>query len=83
MYASRQSKDGKIISSIVPELPLGSPVTVPRHYADYVVTEYGVAHLRYKSRRQRADALINIAHPDVRGELRAALQKNFYMQGKS
>lgn len=82
MYSSRQSKEGKFISSIVPELPLGSPVTVPRHYADYVVTEYGVAHLRYKSRRQRAEALINIAHPDVREELRAALKQNFYMQAK-
>lgn len=82
MYSSRKSKEGNLISSIVPELPLGSPVTVPRHYADYVVTEYGVAHLRYKSRRQRAEALINIAHPDVREELRAALKRNFYMQAK-
>jgi 4-hydroxybutyrate CoA-transferase len=82
MYSSRKSKEGNLISSIVPELPLGSPVTVPRHYADYVVTEYGVAHLRYKSRRKRAEALINIAHPDVREELRAALKRNFYMQGK-
>lgn len=80
MYSSRQSKEGKFVSSIVPELPLGSPVTVPRHYADYVVTEFGIAHLRYKSRRQRAEALINIAHPDVREELRAALNRNFYMQ---
>jgi 4-hydroxybutyrate CoA-transferase len=42
------------------------------------VSEYGVAHLRYKSRRERAEALINISHPDLRGELRAALKKNFY-----
>ncbi|MDD5475435.1 MAG: acetyl-CoA hydrolase/transferase C-terminal domain-containing protein [Syntrophales bacterium] len=80
MYSSRTSKDGKLISSIVPDLPPGSPVTVPRHYADYVVTEYGIAHLRYKSRRQRAEALINIAHPDLREELRASLNKIFYMQ---
>jgi 4-hydroxybutyrate CoA-transferase len=82
MYSSRQSKEGKFISSIAAELPLGSPVTIPRHYADYVVTEYGIAHLRYKSRRQRAEALINIAHPDAREELRAALKRNFYMQAK-
>ena len=81
--SSRTLKDGTLVSSILPELPLGSPVTVPRHYADYVVTEYGVAHLRYKSRRQRAEALINIAHPDLRGELREALKQNFYMQAKS
>lgn len=81
MYSSRTSKDGKLISSIVPELPPGSPVTIPRVYADYVVTEYGIAHLRYKSRRQRAEALINIAHPDLRGELRNSLKKSFYYQG--
>jgi 4-hydroxybutyrate CoA-transferase len=81
MYSSRTLKDGSLASSIVPELPLGSPVTVPRHYADYVITEYGVAHLRYKSRRQRAEALINIAHPDLRGELRKSMQKNFYYNG--
>ena len=80
MSSSRTSKDGQLISSIVPELPLGSPVTVPRHYADYVVTEYGIAHLRYKSRRQRAEALINIAHPDLREDLRASMRKNFFMQ---
>lgn len=79
MSASRTTKDGNLLSSIVPELPLGSPVTVPRHYADYVVTEFGIARLRYKSRRQRAEALINIAHPDLREDLRAALRKNFFM----
>jgi 4-hydroxybutyrate CoA-transferase len=82
IYSSRTSKEGKFISSIAAELPLGSPVTIPRHYADYVVTEYGIAHLRYKSRRQRAEALINIAHPDAREDLRAALKRNFYMQAK-
>ena len=82
IYSSRTSKEGNFISSIAAELPLGSPVTIPRHYADYVVTEYGIAHLRYKSRRQRAEALINIAHPDAREELRAALKRNFYMQAK-
>ena len=53
---------------------------IPRALADYVVTEYGVAHLKFKSRRQRAEALINIAHPDLRGELRDSLKKNFYPQ---
>ncbi len=80
LYSSRTLKDGSLASSIVPELPIGSPVTVPRTYAHYVVTEYGIADLRYKSRRQRAEALINIAHPDLRGMLRNSLKKNFYMQ---
>ena len=41
----------------------------------HVVTEYGVAQLRGKSARQRAQALIAIAHPDFRSELRAAANK--------
>jgi acyl-CoA hydrolase len=39
-------------------------------YVQYVVTEYGVADLYYKSMRERAEALIAIAHPDFRAELR-------------
>jgi 4-hydroxybutyrate CoA-transferase len=80
MYSARKMKDGSMVSSILPELPQGTPVTVPRTFAQYVVTEYGIADIRYKSRRQRAEALINIAHPDLRGELRNSLKKNFYMQ---
>ena len=79
LYSSRKQKDGTLISSIVPELPAGTPVSVPRSYAQYVVTEYGIVNLRYLSRRERAEALISIAHPDLRGELRASLKKNFYM----
>lgn len=76
--SSRVLADGSLSSSIVPELPAGSPVTVPRTYAQYVVTEYGVANLRYKSRTERAKELIAVAHPDLRGELRASMKKNFY-----
>jgi acyl-CoA hydrolase len=54
---------------VVPILPAGSPVTVPRQDIDYVVTEYGVAHLRGLSVFQRVKALIEIAHPDFREEL--------------
>lgn len=75
--------DGRIISNIVPELPLGTTVTVPRTFADYIVTEYGVARLRYKTRRERALELISIAHPDLRGELRDSLKNNFYFHTKS
>lgn len=83
MYSARKVKDGTLVSSIVPEMEPGTPVTVPRTYAQYVVTEYGIADLRYKSRRQRADALINIAHPDLRGELKSSLKKIFYMSGSN
>jgi 4-hydroxybutyrate CoA-transferase len=78
LTSARRRADGSLMSSIVPELPAGTPVTVPRTYAQYVITEYGVANLRYKSIRERALALIEIAHPDLRGELRASLKKNFY-----
>ncbi len=59
------------LSTIVPMLPQGSPVTVPRQDVDYIVTEYGVAHLRGHNVRERAGSLIAIAHPDHRAELRA------------
>ncbi len=78
LTSTQKRADGNIISSIVPELPPGSPVTVPRTFADYVITEYGVARLKYKTRRQRAAELISIAHPDLRGELRNSLRKNFF-----
>lgn len=79
LYSSRKLKDGSFVSAIVPELPLGTPVSVPRFFAQYVVTEYGIADIRYKTRRERGLALIEIAHPDLRGELRNSLKKNFYM----
>jgi len=78
LRSARQGADGQLISSIVPGLPVGTPVTVPRTFANYVVTEYGVTDLRNKTRRERADALINIAHPDLRTELRKQMQKVFY-----
>ncbi|NLK51600.1 MAG: 4-hydroxybutyrate CoA-transferase [Syntrophomonadaceae bacterium] len=62
-------------SRIVPCLKPGSIVSVTKNDTDYVVTEYGVAHLRGKSLRQRALALINIAHPDFRNELKREAQK--------
>jgi acyl-CoA hydrolase len=63
--------DGKIVSTIVPALPVGTPVTTPRHHVQYVVTEHGVAEIGMLTNEQRAEALINIAHPDLRDELRA------------
>ena len=57
-------------SRIVAALPQGSIVTSTRNDVDYVVTEYGVAPLRGRSVRQRAENLIAIAHPDFRDLLR-------------
>ena len=44
-------------------------MTTPRTEVAYVVTEYGVADLRFKTTEERATALIAIAHPDFRNEL--------------
>jgi 4-hydroxybutyrate CoA-transferase len=59
------------VSRIVAQMDAGSYVTIPRFYADIVITEYGVARLWGKNHRQRAEALIDVAHPDHRDDLRA------------
>ena len=71
------SHDGKI-SRITPFLEPGTIVTVPRNFADYIVTEYGIASLHGKTQRERAQELIAIAHPDFRGELKKEAQKLFW-----
>jgi acyl-CoA hydrolase len=63
------AKEGKI-SKIVPSLAKGSVISTSKNDVDYVVTEYGVAKLRGKTVRERAEALINIAHPKFREDLR-------------
>ncbi|MBW2323395.1 MAG: hypothetical protein JRF41_07720 [Deltaproteobacteria bacterium] len=60
------------VSTIVPHLNEGSLVTIPRSYADYIVTEWGVAQLAGKTHRERAEELIRVAHPDFRDELKEA-----------
>jgi acyl-CoA hydrolase len=59
-------KDGTIKSRIVPTLVPGTVVTVPRSMVHYVATEYGIVQLKGKSTRERAEALIGIAHPEFR-----------------
>lgn len=63
------------ISRIVPTLSAGTHVTTSKNDINYVVTEYGVAQLRGKTAKQRTEALIAIAHPDFRGELREVARK--------
>ena len=63
------AKNGEY-STILAQLPLGSKITLGRNDIDYVVTEYGVAHLKGKSIRDRVDAMISIAHPKFRDEIR-------------
>lgn len=57
------------VSRITCELDRGAAATTSRNDVHYVVTEYGVANLRGKTLRQRAAALISIAHPDFRTKL--------------
>ncbi len=66
------TEDGRH-SKIVPRLTPGAVVTTPRFCTDYIVTEYGVARLKGKDLRARAEALIAIAHPDFRAELANSL----------
>jgi len=63
------------VSRICVDLDDGAAVTTSRTDIHYVVTEYGIADLRGKTLKQRADALIGIAHPDFRGTLRSAIAK--------
>ena len=63
-----------VVSRIVPKFEAGEIVTIPRFFVDTVITEYGVAALLGKNHRERAEALIAIAHPDFRSELRRAAQ---------
>ena len=65
---SSTAKDGAV-SRIVPMLSPGAGVVTSRGLVRYVVTEYGVAYLHGKSIRERAAALIEIAHPKFREEL--------------
>jgi acyl-CoA hydrolase len=65
-------RDGAV-SRIVPRLAPGAAVTTPRYLADWVVTEHGAARLKGRGERERAVALIAVAHPRFREELERAL----------
>jgi 4-hydroxybutyrate CoA-transferase len=79
VFGALQAKNGKSItvlpstargkSRIVPSFPQGTIVTIPKYFADYVVTEYGIAKLRGKTIKQRVNELVAVAHPDFRSDL--------------
>lgn len=64
------TKNGKF-SKIIPTFRPGTPVSLPRSAIEYVVTEQGIAKLAGKTPAQRAQALIQVAHPKFRKELTA------------
>lgn len=72
------AKNGTI-SKIVPSLVPGAVVTTSKNDVDYIVTEYGIAHLRGHSLSERASALISIAHPDFRDQLAFEAKKRGIM----
>lgn len=73
------ARDGKV-SRIVPTLSPGAGVVTTRGAIHYVVTEHGVAYLHGKSIRERAEALIQIAHPRFRDELYAYCEKTRWLK---
>jgi acetyl-CoA hydrolase len=89
IYGASRSKGGvpiialpsttKSISRIVTTLKLGAGVVTSRNHVRYVVTEYGVADLYGKTIRQRAQQLINIAHPQFRDQLTAEAKELHYI----
>ena len=72
------AKDGTV-SRIVERIADGAGVVTSRGDAHYVVSEYGVAYLHGKTIRERALALISIAHPDYRQELLEFVKQKHYV----
>ncbi|MBX2922760.1 MAG: acetyl-CoA hydrolase/transferase family protein [Chitinophagaceae bacterium] len=72
------SVTSKGLSRIVPFLKEGAGVVTTRGHIHWVVTEYGIVNLFGKNLRQRAQALISIAHPDHRETLEKAMHTRFH-----
>lgn len=68
------TRNGKF-SKITPSFKPGTPISLPRTLIEYVVTEQGVAKLVGKSTKERALALIRVAHPKFRDELHFQAKK--------
>jgi acyl-CoA hydrolase len=70
--AARQLRDGSLVSSLV--IDLSGPVSISRADAGIIVTEFGAADLRGRTLGERAKAMLEIAHPDLREDLARAAQ---------
>ena len=71
---------GDTVSRITPMLDPGAGVVTSRGLTRYVVTEYGIAYLHGKTIRQRAEALISIAHPKFRNSLFEYCERTKWLQ---
>jgi acyl-CoA hydrolase len=80
IIALQSTAKDESVSRIVPMLSPGAGVVTSRGLIRYVVTEYGVAYLHGKSIRERAKALIEIAHPKFRDELYRYCEKTKWLQ---
>ena len=78
VMTSTAGSGDKRISRITPMLAEGTIVTVPRTITDYIITEYGIAHIKGKTQRQRAQELIGIAHPDFRDDLKKEAERLYW-----
>jgi 4-hydroxybutyrate CoA-transferase len=77
IMAMPSTAQGGKVSKIVPLIDTGAAVTTSRYDVNYVVTEHGVAQLKFQTLRDRARELINIAHPDFRPSLIEEFEKRF------
>jgi len=77
IIAMSSTAAGGSISKIVPMLDEGAAVTTSRNDVEYIVTEYGIANLKYRTVRDRARMLIQIAHPKFRDSLIEAFERRF------
>lgn len=83
VLSRKKTASGEYASTIVPEFTPPGAASISRQLADIIVTEYGVARLMGKTERERAEALISIAHPDFRPELREAARKAFGLEART
>lgn len=77
VIAMPSTAKGDTISKIVPKITDYSAITTTRNDVNYIVTEFGIAQLKGKTMRERARALIAIAHPDFRDELSEEFERRF------
>jgi len=77
IIAMPSTAKGGTVSKIVPTLDYGAVVTTSRYEVEYIITEHGIANLKYRTVHDRARMLIDIAHPNFREELKVEFEKRF------